>query len=379
MNRIVCLLAAAALSCSAGLSAACAQQAVADASGLLDLSPQRYAVPEVHLDPPLPLPPVDHELAAASADEDSGAVYSWVPYDALFLDPHAEAVGGLSVESDATMPLTVRDLFAPPTSLGLDAWSRGAQRWRYLSSSGYGVTLGRIDPRLPAWGQAAPLAGVGVHRLRLSGGLPAGAWDYAVAAGALDAPNAGSAAEGDLAYGAMALDASVKYALDRDVALVSRLQQTQGLSVLGFGGAYSTADVGAWRVNLSSASQPHGQGLRRQVGYTLGLSPGLDVSWTQVRQDAAYADLASYSLDAGCACVRNQWQVDWAAGQWGSFSGSLEQREYLEGALDQPLNQQLGLVHGFRYGPYLGVRLESTRNLTSGDYGWALRLSLPLQ
>lgn len=383
MNRIVWLLAAAALSCGAGLSAARAQRAAPDAPGLVDLAPQRYAVPEVTLDAPSPLGPVDPDPqpVESPADGDAGGSYQWIPYDALFLDPYgadASGMGGWGWAGDAAQPLTARDLFATPASRGLDSWSRGTQRWRYLSSSGYGVTLGRIDARLPTWGQAAPLAGVGVYRLRPSGSLPSGAWDYAVAAGALDAPNAGSAADGDLAYGAMAFDASAKYALDRHVALVSRLQQTQGLSVLGVGGSYSAGDLGTWRAGVSDARQPQGQGLRRQLGYTLGLRPGLDVSWANVRQEIAYADLASYGLDAGCACIRNQWQLDLAAGSWGSFSGSFERREHLEGASDQPLDQQLGLAHGFRYGPYLRVRLETTRNLTSGDYGWGARFSLPL-
>jgi hypothetical protein len=384
MNRIVWLLVAAALSCGAGLSAARAQQAARGGAGLIDLSPQRYAVPDVPRDVPQPLGPVDPAADDASAGDDSAVVYQWVPYEALFLDlPGADASGmrGWGVPGDATMPLTARDLFAPPASRGLDSWSLGERRWRYLSSSGYGVTLGSLDARLPAWGQTVPLAGVGVYRLRPSGDLPAGAWDYAVAAGALDARSARPAAEGDLSYGAVAVDASAKYALDRQATLVSRLQQARGLSVLGVGGAYSTGSLGAWRAGVSDARQDQGQGqgLRRQLGYTLGLRPGLDVSWVNVRQQAGYADLASYGLDDACECIRNQWQIDLAAGRWGSFSGSFERRERLEDGLDQPLEQQFGLVHGFRYGPYLRVRLETTRNLTSGDYGWAARFSLPLQ
>ncbi|MGB6008872.1 hypothetical protein [Castellaniella sp.] len=380
MNRIVWLLAAAALSCGAGLSAARAQQAAGEGSGLIDLSPQRYAVPDVSLDAPQPLGPVD-PLPIESPADGADILYQPIPYDALFLHPYgadASGMGGWGMPDDATMPLTARDLFAPPASRGLDTWSLGERRWRYLSSSGYGVTLGSLDARLPAWGQTVPLAGVGVYRLRPSGTLPAGAWDYAVAAGALDARNARPSAEGDLSYGSVAVDASVKYALDRQATLVSRLQQAQGLSVLGVGGAYSAGIGGTWRVGVSDARQPQDRGLRRQLGYTLGLRPGLDLSWVNVRQGAGYADLASYGLDTACACIRNQWQLDLAAGRWGSFSGSFERREYLDGSLDQPPEQQFGLTHGFRYGPYLRVRLETTRNLTSGDYGWGARFSLPL-
>jgi hypothetical protein len=378
MNRRFWRSIASMLLLGAGLAAACAGRAAGYGAGLIDLSPQRYAVPPVPHDVARPLPALPDDAAASDAvtddepPEHAGAAYEWIPYDALF-PGHALIADETGLSGGPLLPSDTADLFAPPPSRGLDTWSLGARHWRYLSSAGFGLTVGNTASDTPAWGQSVSLAGVGLYRSRPSGALQARSWDYAVAAGALDAQTGQAPAEGDLSYGPVAVDASARYALDRRLSVATRLQRAPDLTALGLGGTYSLGEFGAWRFGLSGARQAQQAGWRRRLGYTLGLSPGLDLSWINMRQGLGYADLASYG-EAGCDCVRNQWQLDLAAGRWGSFSGSFERQVSMSGELDQ----RLGLTHGFRYGPYLRVRLETTRDLNSGDYGWGARFSLPL-
>lgn len=305
-------------------------------------------------------------------------MYPRVPREALFPSFSIWSGMGLSnlmsAAADTPAPDVADERFMSLASVGLDTWALGSQHWRYLSSSGYGLTLGNTAAGLPAWERSVPLAGVGLARTLPSGRLAPGGWDYALAAGALETQTTRSLAEGDLAYGPMAADASVRYAVDPNLTLGSRLQGTNGLTALGLEGAYALTDLGTWRVGVSGSRQAWDIGLRSRVAYTLGLWPGLDLSWAHVRQGSRYADLASLGGDSACACVSNQWQLDLAANRWGRFSGSFEQQTRLNGAQEQ----RLGLAHHMVYGPYLRVQLETSRNLASGDYGWGARLSVPL-
>jgi hypothetical protein len=374
MNRLARLLAAPALLWGAGLVPAQAWQAADPDPALIDLAPQRYAVPDVPRDVPSDVPPPDAAPPDLSPEAGSGIVY----HD-LFLDPSMHGYGyrpdgtGLRWFGEAADP-AAPDRLAPLASTGLDAWTLGARNWRYRSAAGYGLTVGNTAAGTPASGRAVRLAGVGLSRMAPQGRLTSGAWDYAIAAGALDGAAAGAPAEGDLAYGPLALDATTRYAPASDLTLASRVQGTRDLTALGVGGNYALGDAGAWRFGVSGSRSPLAQGWRRRLGYTVGLSDHLNLSWVNARQGPGYADLATYAGDAGCDCVSNQWQLDLAAGRWGSISGSFERRVDTAGALEE----RVGLMHGFRYGPYLQVQLETSRDLTSGDYGMGARLSLPL-
>ncbi len=377
MNRFIRPLAASVLLCGAGFAPARAWQAADPDPALLDLAPQRYAVPAVPRDVP-------SDVAPDAGDDASGPDPSpGLRGDPLFLGgsmagygyrPDGTRLRWFGGAADAAAGPGASDGFGPLASSGLDAWSLGARNWRYRSSAGYRVTLGNTASGAPDWGRSVRLAGVGLSRSASSGRLSAGSWDYAVAAGAVDGAAGRAAAAGDLAYGPMAFDANTRYAVDHDLILGSRLQSAQDLTALGLGGDYAMGDAGAWRFGVSGSRQPLAEGWRRQLGYTLGLLPGWNLSWVNARQRAGYADLATVGGDAGCDCVSNQWQLDLAAGRWGSFSGSFERRVDTGGGLDE----RVGLVHGFSYGPHLRVRLETNRNLTSGDYGLGARFSLPL-
>jgi|GEM_PF-1241108 len=389
MNRFIRPLAASVLLCGAGLAPARAWQAADPDPALIDLAPQRYAVPDVPRDVPSDVAPDEagHEdcfVPGGSEPRASGEVEECVrlrgfvafddPMAGYGYRPDGTRLRWFGGAADAAAGPGGPDGLGPLASGGLDSWSLGARNWRYRSSAGYRVTLGNTSTGAPGWGRSVRLAGVGLSRSVPSGRLRAGSWDYAVAAGALDGPAGRAAAAGDLAYGPMAFDANARYAVAGDLTLGSRLQSARDLTALGLGGDYAMGDTGAWRFGVSGSRQPLAEGWRRQLGYTLGLVPGWDLSWMNARQGPGYADLATVGGDAGCDCVSNQWQLDLAAGRWGSFSGSFERRLDAAGALDE----RVGLVHGFRYGPYLRVRLETNRNLTSGDYGLGARLSLPL-
>lgn len=398
MNRFFRPLVAAVLLCGTGQASAQAWQEADPEPALIDLAPQRYAVPEVPRDEPADVPPGGPEQTDADASRPAPEVASGIRYDLLFLDASGDEtilvdcfVPGafeLLASEEAARCLDVRgpdgldgaaasgvapDVFGPLPSVGLDVWSLGAQNWRYRSSAGYRVTLGKTGTGPSSWGRSVRLAGVGLSRAAAQARLPVGGWDYAVAVGALDASAGRATAAGDLVYGPVAVDATTRYALDRNLTLASRVQRARDLTVLGLGGGYDLSEAGAWRFGVSGSRQPLVVGWRRQIGYALDLYPGWGLSWVNARQGMGYADLAIYG-GGGCDCLSNQWQLDLAAGRWGAFSGSFERRVDASNGLDE----RIGLAHGFRYGPYLRVRLETNRNLTSGAYDLGARFSLPL-
>lgn len=375
MNRIVRLLTVSALLAGAGAAPAHAGPRADPDPALIDLAPQRYAVPDVPRDIPSDVP--DADAAAADSPVDGAGLR----YDLLMLDRPVYDYGyrpdgiGLRWFGPADDPAAgASGSLDPLDSTGLDAWSLGARNWRYRSSAGYGVTLGSMASGAPLWGRSVRLAGVGLSRAAPRGRLPAGSWDYTVAAGALDGAAGRAPVEGDLAYGPVVFDATTRYAADGDLILASRLQGGRGLTALGLGGDYAMDGAGTWRFGVSGSRQALAEGWRRQLGYTLSLYPGLDAAWVNARQGAGYADLSTIGRASGCDCVSNQWRLDLAAGRWGAISGSFERRVDAAGGLDE----RVGLVHGFRYGPYLRVRLETRRDLNSGDYGVGARFSLPL-
>lgn len=379
MNRLVWPLILLLFLGGAGLVPARAWQASDPDEALLDLAPQRYAVPDVPRDTPTAVVPPDADTDEASGPDPSPGLRV-VP---LFLDefmadygyrPDGTRLRWFGSAADAAAGPGVSDGLGPLASGGLDTWSLGARNWRYRSSAGYRVTLGNTSTGGPDWARPVRLAGVGLSRFLPAGRLRAGSWDYAVAAGALDGAAGRAAATGDLAYGPMALDVSTRYAVDHDLTLGSRLQSAQDLTAFGLGGDYATGDLGAWRFGVSGSRQALAAGWRRQLGYTLNLASDWTLSWMNARQGAGYADLATVGGAAGGDWAGNQWQLDLAAGRWGSFSGMFERRLDAQGGLDE----RVGLIHGFRYGPHLRVRLETNRNLTSGTYGLGARLSLPL-
>src|SRR5690606_35775193 len=163
MNRLIRLLAASVLLHGAGgIVPARAWQAAGSDPALIDLAPQRYAVPDVPRDVPSDVAP---DAGASGSAPDSG-----IRYDLLFLDGPAEGYRsrrhgvGLRWFGTAADPAEPPDRFGSVPSSGLDAWSLGARNWRYRSSAGYRLTLGNTASDAPGWGRSVRLAGVGLAR-----------------------------------------------------------------------------------------------------------------------------------------------------------------------------------------------------------------------
>lgn len=283
---------------------------------------------------------------------------------------HDDLVGSVQAGAYGSAPAG----FGLAVSSGVDAWSLGARNWRYISSSGYGVTLGNASSYAPAWSQSVRLAGVGIHRVPGLGREPGDGWAYAIAVGALD-DSTDTLSSSDLAYGPAAYDAFAKHAINSNLTLASQAQGTSDLFALGLGGEYAMNDWGYWALGVSRAQGPTAEGWRYQLGYKVDVFSDWRLSWVYEQRGEGYSDLSSYRENAlACGCVRNQWQLSLPMGRWGKLSGTYEQ---LDRAV-QESERTFGLTQQFWYTPHLRVRLEANRNIVMGTYGLGAKFSVPL-
>lgn len=345
-------------------------------SGLLDLSPQTYAVEVPRKIKPAPLPPsADSRLVHALAHDH--VQYGLVPLHRMLPYGYGTIWTNRPQWADhAAMQSTSISPMAPIPATGVDDWSLGARNWRYVSSMGYGLTLGSTTaPALP-WhaGDPTRLAGVGLYKALPNGDDADQRWQYAIAAGALDANGDGQVASGGLEYGPVAYDAATSYTVSPSLSIASKVQGTQGLLTWGLGGEYSLDQWGSWALGVSRARQPAGGGWGYQLAYKLNVLNDWDVAWAHEGRDAGYSDLSSYKADRGCSCVRNQWQLSMPMDRWGTLSGTYEQWDHAMGGQER----QVGLAQDFWYGPFLNISLGLNRNLVSGDYGLGAQFSVSL-
>ncbi len=370
----MCACAAIALSLGLAPQASWAGEVAYPRSGLLDLSAQTYPVKRPRKITPLHTP---ESLDSQSAASPSGVriQYGLLPLQRLLPEGYGSTrTRALRGASHAGIGLI--DTMGPVATTGVDAWSLGARHWRYVSSLGYGITLGNTIAPAPSWlrDDDARLAGVGVYKVQQAGDQADPAWQYAVAAGVLDMNGDGRVASGGLDYGPLAYDVTSSYALGRNLSIASWVQGTQGLLALGLGGEYSPNRWGSWALGVSRAGQPGGGGWGYQLGYKLDLPYGWDASWTNEVRTAGHESLSSYHAAADCHCVGNQWQVGMPMGRWGTLSGTYEQWDRALGGLER----QVGLAQDFWYGPFMSVSLQANRDLVSGDYGLGARFSVSL-
>lgn len=332
-RQVLCVGAA----CMLGSAPARAQYLAEDVSrpALIDLSPQVYALPDDYV----------------------------MENNARLDAPGSE---GIDVKEPVGLGLIMPSV--------VDSWSLGTRSWRYISSSGYGMSLGNERSHAPAWSSSVRLAGVGVHRVSEQGSGPTGGWDYAMAVGALDdSPDIVSS--GDVLYGPTAYDLSAKYMLNPSVSLASQAQGTSDLFAFGLGGEYGMHEWGSWVLGVSRARRLATHGWRYQLGYKVDVFSHWRFSWVNEQRGEGYSDLSSYHQDASlCGCVRNQWQLSVPMGRWGKLSSTYEQ---LDRAANEP-ERTVGLAQRFWYGSHLRVRLEANRNIVTGAYGLGARFSLPL-
>lgn len=353
---------AACVLCALGAASAQAQYRTG-AESLIDLSPQVYAIPDV--------PPLTESAGPGAMGVRFGnrALSRLVPDD-YAVEYHDGLDGSVQADAYGLAPAS----FGLAVSSGVDSWSLGARNWRYISSSGYGVTLGNASSLAPAWSQSVRLAGVGIHRAPGLGREPGDGWAYAIAVGALD-DSTDTLSSSDLTYGPAAYDASAKHAVNPNLTLASQAQGTSDLFALGLGGEYSMNDWGSWALGVSMARGPAEDGWRYQLGYKVDVFSDWRLSWVNEQRGEGYSDLSSYRENAlACGCVRNQWQLSLPVGRWGKLSGTYEQ---LDRAV-QESERTFGLMQQFWYSPHLRVRLEANRNIVMGTYGLGAKFSVPL-
>lgn len=338
-------------------------------SALQKLAPvQVYAAPQVSVKAPTPLPDID-----LFQGRDPGKSLSERFADSLALD--------LSFVRDAVQPAAKpavpRSSLKPVVFSSLSSnvgWSRGAENWRLRRSDGLDVALGSAASKAPDWGNSARLGGVSLSRSLSDSQASEGEWQYSVALGALDY-SPGQGVSGGLVYGPTASDSLVRYGVTSDLTLESQVQVAPDLTMVGVGGEYSLKQWGAWSAGVAKASHQMSDGWRYRVGYDVNLFDTVELSWVNEQRSGGFTDLTRYqnfSVDAGRR--RNLWAATLPMGRWGDLRGSYEE----VGGQMGLLKQSFGLTQQFWYSPNLRVAIKADRELISGDYGVALRLSIPM-
>lgn len=350
--------------------------ALAASPQFLDLAPVRlYPVELEVVSPPKPLPPSIHDEFAAgdgfraslftpAPDDFQATVINW-SYRSLLTPYAAYGLAGAQYGAD---PLRVSSLTSS------DTWELGAENWRYVADDGTDLTLGSYSPRVQVWGGGARLGGIALSRSLTEGIVPENQWQYGVALGALNHTEA-AATSGNLAYGAGASDAVLRYGVSPDLTLETQVQWAPDMVTTGVGGMYSTS-WGAWRLGVAKATRDLHEGWRYRVGYDVGVLDDVRLSWLSEQRSNGFSDLSNYTGFTGnSARRRNVVSTSIRLGRWGTMRGSYES----VASPSTPLKQQFRVSQQFWYSPNLRVSLSAQREQLSGDYGLGLELSLPIR
>lgn len=353
-------------------------------STLRDLAPiQLYAVPEVSVDPPQPLPdpnteeppsatfwPGDNEASDTPPIPDIPYAYFWDETD--FRQWHKTKVASTSPGLRgshgwrSTPRLRSRWLSAP----SLDPWTFGASNWRYTGEQGLGVSLGNNEIAVPAWGNTARMGGISVSQSSQTSS-DSKRWQYIMSVGALDYSS--SQPQGDLDYGPTATNTVLRYQINPEVTLESQLETAPSLITSGVGGRYAT-DWGAWSAGVAKASYGMHQGWRYQAAYEVNVIDDLQLSWLTERHTAGFTDLSRYADGVSAGGVRQQVSASVPLGRWGDVVGMYESAKPLAG----DAQRSFGLTQQFWYSPNLRIGLKAERQLISGDYDVGIRFSVPI-
>ncbi|HUH88428.1 MAG TPA: hypothetical protein VL003_10325 [Pusillimonas sp.] len=352
---------------------------IAMAAEFRDLAPVRlFSVETETVGPPKVLPPLPpapeqglvagegfrESLFSPSPDQFRPGDTDWSYRSRL--KPYATY--GMAGTQFGGAPLTVSTLTSS------DTWELGAENWRYVGGDGTDLTLGSYSPRTPLWGGGARLGGIAISRSLTDAAVPEDQWEYGVAFGALNYTDA-AASSGELAYGAGASDAVLRYGISPHVTLETQVQWAPDMVTAGLGGLYSTP-WGAWRVGVAKATRNLHDGWRYRVGYDVSLLEDIRLSWLTEQRSGGFSDLGTYagfSTDAGR--TRNRVSTSVGLGRWGTVRGSYEQVT----SPIKPLKQQFRVSQQFWFSPNLRVSLSAQRERVSGDYGLGLELSLPIR
>lgn len=348
---------------------------------LEDLAPiQLYAVPEVDVAPPVPLPEASADAASFWLDEQEAAPDMALD---LFALPGIGRSKKLSASSPglwgtSRMSVTgwrraprLRRSWLPRTSD--DPWTFGARNWRYAADNGMDVILGSEEVDVPLWGSSVRLGGVSVsHASRVDGG-GAGRWRYSLAVGALD--YSADQTQGDLTYGPTAGNTVLQYGVSPQFTLESQLEMAPQLLTSGIGGRYDSQGWGVWSAGVSRANTGLYKGWRYQTAYDVDVTEDLKLSWVNERRGEGYADLSGYR-DRGntAAQVRQEWSATVPMGRFGDLSGVYARSHDSLGETQR----SFGLTQQFWYSPNLRVALKAEREVVTGDYDVGIRFSVPV-
>lgn len=255
-----------------------------------------------------------------------------------------------------------------------DAWTLGADNWRYSRADGTKLVLGNDWSSASVVGDRVRLGGVGLTQSLTEKAEGEGSWQYSVMLGALDySGEAGK--QGGLTYGPTAGESVLRYGVSRQLSVETQMQWAPDMVVSGIGGKYATKGLGAWQAGVAKATRNFNQGWRYRVGYEVNVISSLNLSWTHEQRTGGYSDLANYrdfTLDSGRN--RNLWSAKLSMGRWGVLNGTFEQLSSPGGAI----KQQFGVSQQFWYSPNLRISLRTERELISGDYAFGLGLAVPL-
>lgn len=183
------------------------------------------------------------------------------------------------------------------------------------------------------------------------------------------------AADTALQYGAAAGNTMIRYGLSPQLKLDSQMEWAPGMLTAGLGGEYDTQGLGAWTAGVAKASHELNEGWRYRVGYQTRVLDDLRLSWVNEQRSGGFSDLTRYQdfmVDAGMS--RNQWAATLDMGRWGDLVGRYEVIRAAAG----PVAQRYGLAQQFWYSPKLRIAFQADRDAVSGEYGVALRFSVPI-
>lgn len=350
----------------------------ATAAEFRDLAPVRlYPVETASISPPKPLPalPPDVDQDVNAGEGLRASLFSDAPdeLDVQTVDwsyqRRLKPYRGLGIARGYNADsLTVSSLTSP------DSWRLGAENWRHSGSDGTDLTLGSYAPRSYVWGGGARLGGIAVSRSLTDGAVPEDRWQYGVVLGAINHTDAG-ASSGALTYGAGASDAVVRYGVSSDLTLESQVQWAPQMVTAGIGGRVSTP-WGAWRAGVAKATHDLHEGWRYRIGYDVGLTEDIRLSWLTEQRSGEFTDLSNYhSFAADGGRTRNLISTSIPIGRWGTVRGSYES----VASQAEPLKQRFVVSQQFWYSPNLRVSLSAQRERVSGDYGLGLEFALPIQ
>ncbi|HEY9280984.1 MAG TPA: hypothetical protein VIP51_13000 [Eoetvoesiella sp.] len=343
-------------------------------AAIQELAPvQVYAAPQLTIEPPRLLP----DLNSPELGMGGGKSLSERFAEALTSDlSYMKEVRQLPAESSAASTWGARH--RKPlvlSSLNSNAgWSLGSDSWRLRRSDGLDLTLGSAPSRAPEWGNSARLGGIALSRSLSGGAVAENEWQYSVALGALDYSTV-QGTGGELVFGPTASDSVIRYGASPQLTLESQVQVASDLLMTGVGGEYSLNEWGAWTAGVARATRSLHEGWRYRVGYEVSLMDTLQLSWVNEQRSGGFSDLTRYqdfAADAGRR--RNLWAATLPLGRWGDLRSSYEEISADTGAV----KQYFGLTQQFWYSPNLRVALKADREFVSGDYGIAVRFSVPI-